>query len=169
MSKCIYKTVSVTSAPGPQTRRTENTIKKKGLKWSNISVKKYHHIPGFGVRSGSMKPAPQVFAIQPMPPAAAVDAATRTRKCITNSSASGMAFIKLTESGFGEARCERASVSSMSKIGGTRRIDGRERLDASAAVNKAGDGLRSEVNLSVSRRRAFSNVDVAVARDGKKR
>jgi hypothetical protein len=32
---------------------TENTIKKNGLKWSNISVKKYHQSPGLGVRSGS--------------------------------------------------------------------------------------------------------------------
>ena len=32
---------------------TEKTIKKNGLKWSNISVKKYHHRPGFGVKSGS--------------------------------------------------------------------------------------------------------------------
>ena len=30
---------------------TEKTIKKNGLKWSNISVKKYHHKPGFGVKS----------------------------------------------------------------------------------------------------------------------
>lgn len=32
---------------------TENTIKKNGLKWSNISVKKYHQSPGLGVKSGS--------------------------------------------------------------------------------------------------------------------
>lgn len=36
-------------------RRTEKTIKKKGRKWSNISVKKYHHRPVFGVRSGRVK------------------------------------------------------------------------------------------------------------------
>ena len=33
-------------------RRTEKTIRKNGRKWSNISVKKYHHNPGLGVRSG---------------------------------------------------------------------------------------------------------------------
>lgn len=33
---------------------TENTTKKKGLKWSNISVKKYHQSPGFGVKSGKV-------------------------------------------------------------------------------------------------------------------
>jgi hypothetical protein len=32
---------------------TENTIRKNGLKWSNISVKKYHQSPGLGVKSGS--------------------------------------------------------------------------------------------------------------------
>lgn len=36
-------------------RPTEKTIKKNGLKWSNISVKKYHHSPGLGVRSGSKR------------------------------------------------------------------------------------------------------------------
>lgn len=34
---------------------TENTTRKNGLKWSNISVKKYHHSPGFGVKSGSVR------------------------------------------------------------------------------------------------------------------
>jgi hypothetical protein len=33
---------------------TEKTMRKNGRKWSNISVKKYHHKPGFGVRSGSV-------------------------------------------------------------------------------------------------------------------
>lgn len=32
---------------------TVNTVRKKDLKWSNISVKKYHHNPAFGVKSGS--------------------------------------------------------------------------------------------------------------------
>jgi hypothetical protein len=32
---------------------TLKTIRKNGRKWSNISVKKYHHKPVFGVRSGS--------------------------------------------------------------------------------------------------------------------
>ena len=31
---------------------TVNTKRKNGRKWSNISVKKYHHNPGLGVRSG---------------------------------------------------------------------------------------------------------------------
>jgi hypothetical protein len=31
---------------------TEKVIRKKGRKWSNISVKKYHHKPAFGVKSG---------------------------------------------------------------------------------------------------------------------
>ena len=33
--------------------RTEKIMRKKGLKWSNISVKKYHHRPGLGVKSGN--------------------------------------------------------------------------------------------------------------------
>lgn len=37
---------------GRRSKLTENTIKKNGLKWSNISVKKYHQSPGFGVKSG---------------------------------------------------------------------------------------------------------------------
>ena len=35
--------------------RTEKTMRKNGQKWSNISVKKYHHNPGFGVKSGRVK------------------------------------------------------------------------------------------------------------------
>jgi len=35
--------------------RTEKTMRKNGLKWSNISVKKYHQRPGLGVRSGSVR------------------------------------------------------------------------------------------------------------------
>lgn len=43
-------------------RWMEKTIKKKGRKWSNISVKKYHHKPGLGVRSGSVKLHKEVSA-----------------------------------------------------------------------------------------------------------
>ena len=32
--------------------RTLNTMRKNERKWSNISVKKYHHRPTLGVRSG---------------------------------------------------------------------------------------------------------------------
>jgi len=38
----------------------ENTIRKNGRKSSNISVKKYHHKPTLGVRSGTRMDAPQV-------------------------------------------------------------------------------------------------------------
>lgn len=30
-------------------------MRKNGLKWSNISVKKYHQSPTLGVRSGNVK------------------------------------------------------------------------------------------------------------------
>jgi hypothetical protein len=44
--------VNLWSEPGAKGKHTLKTIKKKGRKWSNISVKKYHQRPVFGVRSG---------------------------------------------------------------------------------------------------------------------
>lgn len=39
----------------PITTKAVNTIKKKLLKWSNISVKKYHQSPTLGVKSGTVR------------------------------------------------------------------------------------------------------------------
>ena len=59
---------------------TENTMRKNGRKSSNISVKKYHHRPGFGVRSGNRMLAPHVLVVQLRPPATTLDARVRTAK-----------------------------------------------------------------------------------------
>lgn len=53
MAKCIWVTESQGQGQVLRGPPTENTIKKNGLKWSNISVKKYHQSPGLGVKSGS--------------------------------------------------------------------------------------------------------------------
>lgn len=39
---------------GKNWRLTWKTPRKKGRKWSNISVKKYHHMPTLGVRSDTV-------------------------------------------------------------------------------------------------------------------
>jgi hypothetical protein len=36
-------------------RHTWKTPRKNGRKWSNISVKKYHHMPTLGVRSDAVR------------------------------------------------------------------------------------------------------------------
>lgn len=81
-------------------------MRKNGRKWSNISVKKYHHRPGFGVRSGNVKllkkhieqsrpdacqkgpldthTAPQVRDIQPKPLDMKVEANTMAEKLRAN-------------------------------------------------------------------------------------
>lgn len=66
-----------------------NTIKKNGLKWSNISVKKYHHNPVLGVKSGSNTPAKTFCPTQLHPPLVKADAPTRTAIYAKNSAKSG--------------------------------------------------------------------------------
>jgi len=103
---------------------TEKTIRKNGLKWSNISVKKYHQSPGLGVRSGSrnlMKkssacanakgkresyPAPQEFRTHPQPPVTRVDANTKATKKKPNSTTKGMHLRSFCGNGLGEAKCD---------------------------------------------------------------
>jgi len=87
-------------------RCIENTIRKNGLKWSNISVKKYHQSPGLGVKSGSKNPAPQVFRTHPQPPATRVDVNTKATKKKANSVNKGMHLWSFCGNGLGDAKCD---------------------------------------------------------------
>ena len=51
--KRTYWNLSV-SGTTPMMVSAVKTMRKKLRKWSNISVKKYHHRPTFGVRSGTV-------------------------------------------------------------------------------------------------------------------
>jgi len=156
---------------------TENTIRKNGLKWSNISVKKYHQSPGLGVRSGSWNlsiievkpiarkqkaeacyPAPQVFRTHPQPPATRADANSKATKYKANSANKGMHLRSLCGNNLGEAKCDWGSERRSRRTGGSRSIAGRDRCDSIASTRREGDGWpRQHQNLgsSVKKSRAY--------------
>jgi hypothetical protein len=122
--------------------RTEKIMRKNGLKWSNISVKKYHHRPGLGVKSGKANlhqigqsriyseikwkkthSAPQTLPTHDQPPDANVEANVRTKKYAENSARCGNVFLRETGNFLGEARRETGSVRSRSSKGAARMID----------------------------------------------
>lgn len=148
-------------------RWSENTAKKNGLKWSNISVKKYHQSPGLGVRSGSRNPAPQVFRIHPQPPATKVDASTRVPKKTMNSTSKGMHLESFCGNGLGDARCDRGSERRSRRTGRSKRMAGKDRCDRTASVKRERDDWPREANIRVSSWRVVSTVDVESARHGR--
>ena len=104
-------------------RCTEKTMRKKGRKWSNISVKKYHHNPVFGVRSGRVKlnntsstmelgntvetyVAPHVCGIHAKFPVIKVEIKVNAAIYTRNSANKGESFRSSASVGFGEARWE---------------------------------------------------------------
>ena len=56
---------------------SQKTPRKNSRKESNISMKKYHHSPTFGVRSGSRRRTPYVAARKSHEPVKRADAASR--------------------------------------------------------------------------------------------
>jgi hypothetical protein len=98
------------------------TTRKNGRKWSNISVKKYHHRPVFGVNSGKVSlgsnqiqmngrakkgksyVAPQVCGIHCVPPVIVVDIMARILVYNRYLQRRGMIRLRLAARGCGDAR-----------------------------------------------------------------
>ena len=106
-------------------------------------MKKYHHKPGLGVKSGSVRlcqnslvsnvyyltmvashPKPQVFGIHAQLPDTRVEASTSTIEYTRNSSSIGIVFRKSDEIGAGDARRETGSPTSNINNGTTSNRDG---------------------------------------------
>jgi len=110
-------------------RWTLKTIKKKGRKWSNISVKKYHQRPVFGVRSGRVSVAPQVCGTQDQLPATNVDKPVKIPVYTENSPMRGIIFRKLFGMGLGDARWECGSLMRSRRIGSSITIEDKDRCN----------------------------------------
>ena len=139
--------------------RTEKIMRKNGLKWSNISVKKYHHRPGLGVKSGKANlhqigqsrlysenkwnkthSAPQTLPTHDQPPEANVEASVRTKKYAENSTRYGNAFLRETGNFLGAARRETGSVRSRSNKGAARIIDESDEWTRNVSDSNEADG-----------------------------
>jgi hypothetical protein len=147
-------------------------MRKKGLKWSNISVKKYHHNPVLGVKSGKFKFAPQVCGIHWKPPHT-TDAAPMSKPKYTKNSMSNDADrrkVILDSVQWGDASCEMGPVGCVSSriVGATTRMEGIDRLTRSARDNKEGEARPLHANIMLSKARVFSNEEEDRATDGKK-
>lgn len=123
---------------------TEKTIKKKGLKWSNISVKKYHQRPGFGVRSGKRSlanlvfkmrnhsstlttyGAPHDFSIHPQLPHTRVAAKDNNREYTTNSTRKGSVLRRSAVNGRGNANWDVGCDTIRRSRGGRMSRQGRD-------------------------------------------
>ena len=131
-------------------------------------MKKYHHRPGFGVRSGSRKLAPHVLVVQPSPPTTTVEASVKTAEYPANSATDETVRLQSPENGFGDARCEWGLLDSKSRVEGSNSTAESESCEAAARASNDGDMLCSAAYLRDSRTKALSKVDVADAREGKK-
>jgi hypothetical protein len=63
---------------------SQNTPKKNSRNESNISMKKYHHRPTFGVRSGSRSRTPYVAARKSHDPVKKADAMSNAPRAATS-------------------------------------------------------------------------------------
>jgi len=118
---------------------TENTIKKKGLKWSNISVKKYHQSPGLGVKSGRRRFIPQVFGTQFHPPDTKYERAARTDRYSMYSAAHTVILHILPRNGLGDASEDAGPVLRSIRVGGSSKIVGKERCVDNESASSVGD------------------------------
>lgn len=138
-------------------KHTEKTIKKNGRKWSNISVKKYHHTPVFGAKSGSVSlssmlrwhhqrgndvgayVAPQVCGIHSQLPATKVETSVRAPKYSKSSLEKSRVFRRLFDIGWGEARWENGSVASRSRIGKSTTAEDSDKCIKNDRANRVAD------------------------------
>ena len=80
-----------------------------------------------------------MFLTHPHPPDARVEAKIKTEKYAKNSVVRGMALRSFCANGFGDARCDVGLLSRRRTVGGSRRMDGRERWERRASVSRDSD------------------------------
>ena len=133
-------------------------MRKNGLKWSNISVKKYHQSPGLGVRSGSVTLSllgtlecsriilggnayvdPHVCSTQFQLPQTSVD--TKVRMTLYRPKFPNVVntLFEVTLAGRGEANLDTGSVSNKRVTGMTNISDGSESCTRKAKANNVGE------------------------------
>lgn len=129
-------------------------MRKNGRKWSNISVKKYHQSPGFGVKSGKVNlrgdqfllsvkgikrgvayTEPQLCSTQDQLPQTTVEATVRAEKSRMNWPNNGMAARMLPEKGRGVDSRENGPESMRNMRGTTKITDGSEIWTCNARNN----------------------------------
>ena len=144
---------------------TLKTTRKNGRKWSNISVKKYHHKPVFGVKSGKVSlgnwsgsvltkdeinethVAPHVWGTHWVPPTMMVEVIERILVYRMNCPKRGNAWRKLAVNGRGDARREWGSLMRSSDIGNKRTRLERSMWRRKERRNRDGDARpRIDVN-----------------------
>ena len=133
-------------------------MRKNGLKWSNISVKKYHQSPGLGVRSGSVTLSlvgklncsqkvsrnfpyvdPHVCSTQFQLPQTRVDTKVRMTLYKPKFPNAANILFEVMLAGRGEASFDIGSVSNKSITGMTNISDGNESCTRKAKANNVGE------------------------------
>lgn len=147
---------------------TLKTIRKNGRKWSNISVKKYHHNPVVGVKSGSVIVAPHVWETHPQFPQIRVDASVKVAKYIPNSPKSGISLLILLCIALGEARLDTGLPINRSRIGNSITIEDKDRCVRNDKTNIEADAFFRQANMIAKSIRVFSSEDDDSAREGRK-
>jgi hypothetical protein len=147
---------------------TENTMRKKGRKWSNISVKKYHQTPGFGVRSGRVSDAPQDLETQVQFPATSVEISVKMVEYTATSTTNGKVLRRFAEKGFGDANFDTGEVIRRRRIGKSNRIDEGESWRSKENARRAGEAWPCDANIIESNVSVLSNDEVDNASVGRK-